>query len=432
MKSSLYISILCLLSTTGCMLATQTDERPNVVFILSDDQAWNDYGFMGHPHIDTPHLDKLASESLVYERGYVTAPLCRPSLAGLVSGLHPHQNGIRGNDPIMPKGLDRNSVHLRARMTAPMDDHPSFIRALTESGYATLQTGKWWEGNPVEHGFTDAMTHGDPKRKGRHGDVGLKIGRDTFQPYYDFVDRAVDAKQPFFVWYGVFLPHTPHNAPKRLQDKYTKVAPNQSTAKYWANVEWFDETCGTLLEYLETKGIAENTIIVYICDNGWVPDPKKPQRYQRSKRDPFEAGIRTPIMVHHKGKVTAYHDTETLASAIDIGPTILRACSVEVPAKMTGLDLRDTAALVERNQVFVEAYEHDSNLDQLADLDNGLNARVVINGWDKLIAWSDRTELYELKQDPDDRKDLSKTQPEKVQTLNAIIDNWLKATSSQD
>lgn len=428
MKTPLCTSILCLLSVAGSLFAQQADERPNVVFLLSDDQAWNDYGFMGHPHIDTPHLDKLANESLVYERGYVTAPLCRPSLAGLVTGLHPHQNGIRGNDPVTPKGLDRTSPVFRARMTAPMDSNPSFIRALTESGYATLQTGKWWEGNPIKHGFTDAMTHGDPQRKGRHGDLGLKIGRETLKPYFDFVDKAVEANQPFLVWYGVFLPHTPHNAPKRLQEKYAKVAPNKSTAKYWANVEWFDETCGEVLAYLEEKGVADNTIIVYACDNGWVPDPQKPNKYQRSKRDPYEAGIRTPIMIRHNGKVTAYRDTETLASAIDIGPTILSACGVEIPAEMTGLDLRDTPSLTKRNQVFVEAYKHDSDLDQLANPDHELNARVIINGWDKLIAWTDRTELYDLKKDPDDRKDLSRAHPEKVQKLVTDIEKWMKAT----
>jgi uncharacterized sulfatase len=75
------------------------DRPPNVVLIISDDQHWADYGFMGHPHIQTPRLDKLAQESVLFTRGYVTAPLCCPSLASLVTGLHPHQNGVTSNDP---------------------------------------------------------------------------------------------------------------------------------------------------------------------------------------------------------------------------------------------------------------------------------------------------------------------------------------------
>src|SRR6056297_614800 len=181
------------------MLVIVTDDaiakRPNVVFILSDDQGWMDYGFMRHRHIQTPNLDALAKEGLLYERGYVTAPLCRPSLASLVTGLYPHQTGIRGNDPVMPAGTNRTTekalfASLRRRMTAPLHDKPSFIRQLKKHGYLTLQTGKWWEGDPKDHGFTHAMTHGDELRGGRHGDKGLEIGRKTMQPIYDFVDEA--------------------------------------------------------------------------------------------------------------------------------------------------------------------------------------------------------------------------------------------------
>jgi len=95
---------LCVAMILLAGVCAQAAEKPNVVFLLSDDQGWMDYGFMGHPHVKTPHLDRLASEGLLYERGYVTAPLCRPSLASLAAGLYPHQTGIRGNDPVMPKG----------------------------------------------------------------------------------------------------------------------------------------------------------------------------------------------------------------------------------------------------------------------------------------------------------------------------------------
>ncbi len=100
--------IIGLLATLAGVLQAET--RPNVVFLLSDDQGWLDYGFMGHPHVQTPNLDRLASEGLLYERGYVTAPLCRPSLASIVSGLYPHETGIRGNDPVMPKGFTKKKM----------------------------------------------------------------------------------------------------------------------------------------------------------------------------------------------------------------------------------------------------------------------------------------------------------------------------------
>nr|WP_283435499.1 sulfatase-like hydrolase/transferase [Neorhodopirellula lusitana] len=411
---------------------------PNVVFLLSDDQSWTDYGFMGHPEIQTPNLDRLAKAGVLYERGYVTAPLCRPSLASLVTGLYPHETGIRGNDPLLPKGISRKavddktvSIEYRNRMTAPMNNLPSFIKTLKENGYATLQTGKWWEGNPLDHGFTDAMTHGDHRRGGRHGDVGLKIGRQTMQPLYDFVDKADAAEQPFFIWYGVFLPHAPHNAPDRLFEKYEKVAPNEPTARYWANVEWLDEGCGQIVEYLKSKELYEDTIFVYTCDNGWVQNPNRMNASIRSKREPVEAGIRTPIFITHEGTLSPQRDSETLASNIDIATTILHACGIQPPESMTGLDLRDPEQLQKRDRVYVDVYEHDSDLDKLEDLQDGLEARVVIDGWNKLIVRPSGNELYDLKQDPDDRRDLASKDPAKVTQLSKLIDAWLAATPSR-
>ncbi|WP_404307551.1 sulfatase-like hydrolase/transferase [Neorhodopirellula lusitana] len=433
----IYLTICC--SLLSVMSATVgLAGPPNVVFLLSDDQSWTDYGFMGHPEIQTPNLDRLAKAGVLYERGYVTAPLCRPSLASLVTGLYPHETGVRGNDPLLPKGISRKavddktvSIEYRNRMTAPMNNLPSFIKTLKENGYATLQTGKWWEGNPLDHGFTDAMTHGDHRRGGRHGDVGLKIGRQTMQPLYDFVDKADAAEQPFFIWYGVFLPHAPHNAPDRLFKKYEKVAPNEPTARYWANVEWLDEGCGQIVEYLKSKGLYEDTIFVYTCDNGWVQNPNRMNASIRSKREPVEAGIRTPIFITHEGTLAPQRDSETLASNIDIATTILHACGIQPPESMTGLDLRDPEQLQKRDRVYVDVYEHDSDLDKLEDLQDGLEARVVIDGWNKLIVRPSGNELYDLKQDPDDRRDLASKDPAKVTQLSKLIDAWLAATPSR-
>ena len=407
---------------------------PNIVFIISDDQAWTDYGFMGHPHIETPRLDQLARESLVYERGYVTAPLCRPSLASMVTGVHPLQHHIRGNDPVLPSGKHRRQAPAefksgREIMTTPLHDQPSMVKLLRDHGYLTLQTGKWWEEDPKDHGFTHAMTHGDPTRGGRHGDVGLEIGRKTQQPYYDFIDEAIAADKPFFVWYGVFLPHDPHNAREELYQKYRDVAPNESTARYWANVEWFDEACGEVLDALDERGIADNTVVIYVCDNGWIPDPERVNRYTRSKQDPYEAGIRTPIMILQPGRVEPAQNSTTLASTIDATATVLRVAGIEPPVRMTGLDLRDTAALDARNQVIVEDYAHDSNLENLDDPNNNLDSRVLIRGWDKIIAWPNRTELYDLQTDVTDQQDLAAQHLEKTRELEQALAAWVESVA---
>ena len=93
------------------------------------------------------------------------------------------------------------------------------------------------------------------------------------QPIYDFIADAQSDGKPFFVWYAPMLPHTPHNPPERLLAKYQDKTPSPHVAKYWAMVEWFDETCGQLLDHLDKQGLAENTIVCYVTDNGWIQDP---------------------------------------------------------------------------------------------------------------------------------------------------------------
>jgi len=198
------------------------EKPPNIVLIISDDQAWTDYGFMGHEAIRTPRLDKLASESLVFTRGYVTAPLCCPSLASMVTGLSPHQHKITGNDP--PRvggkgGWPPERLRLREHIIAHIDHLPTIPKLLGKKGYLSLQTGKWWLGHHRRGGFTHGMTHGDPKRGGRHGDAGLAIGRKTMKPITDFLEAAGD--RPFFIWYAPFLPHSPHNPPVVRRDLRT-------------------------------------------------------------------------------------------------------------------------------------------------------------------------------------------------------------------
>jgi len=217
--------LFCFVCSSGDAAEASSDVAeppPNIVLIISDDHGWPDYGFMGHPVIHTPNLDRLASESMVYTRGYVPAPLCRPSLATLATGLYPHQHKITGNDPPGERPASARDVERRASMERVYSRNENVMELLRRSGYVSHQSGKWWEGNPLDHGFTEAMTHGDVTRGGRHGDDGLTIGREGMGPIFDFIDSTTaewkEAKYPgqwfvepvdtpFFIWYGVFLPN---------------------------------------------------------------------------------------------------------------------------------------------------------------------------------------------------------------------------------
>ena len=138
--------------------------------------------------------------------------------------------------------------------------------------------------------------------------------------------------------------------------------------------------------------------------------------------------MRTPIFLTHKNKISPQRDKETLASNIDIAPTILKACGIEPDKAMSGLDLRKPEVLAERDRIFVDVYWDNIRVDALDDLDSDLIARVVVDGWDKLIVRPDSVELYDLKNDPDDRTDLAAQHPDKVKKLSALIENWLDET----
>lgn len=432
--------ICIMLAIVASVTAPAHAKSPNVILIISDDQAWTDFGFMGHPTIQTPHLDRLAAQSAVFPRGYVPSSLCRPSLATMITGLFPHQHLISGNDPAPIPGIRRQAQrrdpkYLAAceRLIAHIDAVPTLPRLLKSQGYVSHQSGKWWEGNFRRGGFTAGMTHGDPTRGGRHGDEGLKIGRQGMRPVFDFIDSADD--KPFFLWYAPFLPHTPHNPPERLLQKYTAADRPIELARYYAMCEWFDETCGQLLDYVDNKGLAEDTLVVFVTDNGWIqrtPQTDVPQQWRfgfapKSKRSPYDGGLRTPIMIRWPGHVEP-GQFDTLVSSIDLAPTILNAVGLTPPKEMPGLDLLPIIAengKTDRRAIFGELFAHD-----VADIDvpaASLESRWCIEGNWKLIlpADADSTpELYNLHADPHETRDLAGAEPAIVARLTAAINEW--------
>jgi arylsulfatase A-like enzyme len=152
---SLLLALLAFAASAGAA------SPPNIVLIISDDHAWTDYGFMGHPHIRTPNLDRLAGQSLVFPRGYVPASLCCPSLASIITGRYPHEHRITSNDPAMPadvkpamKSKSPQFREGRQVMTGFMERAATLPRMLAAHGYLSFQTGKWWQGHFKSGGFT--------------------------------------------------------------------------------------------------------------------------------------------------------------------------------------------------------------------------------------------------------------------------------------
>jgi uncharacterized sulfatase len=382
--------------------------------IVSDDQGWGDFGFMGHPEIKTPHLDRFAAEGAVFPNGYVPTSLCRASLSTIVTGQYAHQHRICCNDP--PEGVDRSAMVLST---------PTVPGTLAGRGYASLQTGKWWEGHFSNGGFTEGMT--ENRKNGRHGDAGLLIGRDTMEPVFSFIDRCQAKGQPFFVWYAPMMPHTPHNPPERLLAKYRDQAPTPSVARYWAMCEWFDETCGQLLDHLDQQGLASNTIVAYVADNGWIQEPTADRYAARSKQSPNEGGLRTPIMIRWPGKVKP-RKVEQPVLSIDLAPTLLTAAGARPPREMSGINLLNEKARAARKAIMGECFTH--NAVDLARPASSLRWRWILeDGWKLILPAAQnepdgKPELYHVTEDPMEEKELAATQPDRVRRLTKLLDGW--------
>ena len=413
---------------------------PNVVLILSDDQGYTDYGFMGHPEIETPNLDRLAKESALFRRGYVPTALCRPSLMTLITGLYSHQNKTTGNDPAPTLAnhahAEKSGKDIREVLISHIDETGALPDWLATKGYVSHQSGKWWEGSFKRGGFTEGMTKGFPNPRGRHGDAGLEIGREGIKPVTDFIDRSITAEKPFFVWYAPFMPHTPHTPPQHLLEKYKKKGIHERIAKYYAMCEWFDETCGQLIDHIDDSGQRKNTLILYVCDNGWI-QTEQGSYAPRSKRSPHESGIRTPIMFRWPGTILPA-DRPELCSSIDFVPTILAATGANGTHDFPGLNLLPqlrSGKRIDRDLLFGESFAHD-----IADIQNpqaSLLYRWVIKGHDKLLLTYDGApgkmkyppqsgapQLFDLESDPFGTKNLASENVKRVKELAKLLDTW--------
>jgi uncharacterized sulfatase len=266
------------------------------------------------------------------------------------------------------------------------------------------------------------MTQGE-----RHGDEGLDIGRKTMQPIFDFIATATSEHKPFFVWYAPMMPHSPHTPPERLFAKYAKLAPSEHVARYWAMIEWFDETVGQLLYHLDSQGLAENTVVMYLGDNGWIQSLDNPRYAPKSKQSQFDGGLRTPIMLRWPGKVQPAMRDE-LAISIDFMPTVLEILGQQPTAEMHGVSLLDDTALADRHTIYGECFTHNA-----VDLNNpaaNLRWRWMIDRDTKLIVPDPKNEpdavveLYQITEDPHEKNNLAAAEPDRVKQLQAKLNAW--------
>lgn len=282
------------------------ETRPNIVVILCDDLGYGDLATYGHPHIQSPNLDKMAAEGIRFTDFYSTAPVCSPSRVGLMTGRSPNRAGVY--DWIPPardvKPDAREQVHMR-------EEEITIPKLLKQGGYATAMAGKWHcnsmfnsdaQPQPGDAGFDHwlatqnnaAPSHANPNNFVRNGKAVGEIKGYSCQIVADeginwlTKHQQENASQPFFLYMAFHEPHEPVASPEDMVDSYMNVAKNKKEATYYANVENVDKAVGKFLDTLKNLSLDENTLVIFTADNG----PETLNRYPRAS---YSYGVATPL-----------------------------------------------------------------------------------------------------------------------------------------
>jgi arylsulfatase A-like enzyme len=297
------------------------EARPNIVLVVADDMDYEHLGFMGNRRVRTPTLDELARTGVVFPAACVPMSKCRPSLAALLSGRWPHQNGVYDNET--------------ARTLARRDSLPNLLKA---AGYATFQGGKFWEGSQLSMGFLE------PKDVDAVFESFVRKGQDEL---FAFVERYHE-ERPFFVWWAPMLPHVPYDPPERLREAFRKTEVpvpagivgeaaefEAEERTLYAMGAWLDEGLAALRAELARQGELEDTLFVFLIDNGHANGFP-------SKGTAFEKGLRTPVVVSWPKGIAGGRTSPELVSSLDLYRTLLAYAGVEAPATAEGISLKPT------------------------------------------------------------------------------------------
>lgn len=409
---------------------------PNIVFIVSDDQGWRDIGYR-HPSIQTPNLDKLASEGVKLEHHYVF-PTCSPTRCAIMSGRNPADFGILG-----PIGGKSTQVMPR--------DIPNLATMLKSRGYHAAISGKWHlslqiENGPKKYGFdsTYGYLHGqiDPYEH------DYKLGDRTWHRNDLFTDdkghatdliaaeavRVIGEKrdQPLFLYVAFSVPHTPLSEEAQWLDRYKSVFKEETRQLVAASITHMDDAVGRVVAAIDKNGLRDNTLIIFTSDNG---GPEKSEggnyggRYKNQtgvlsdngplrdwKGSVFEGGILVPAFVNWPAKLKPRAEDAVL-SALDWLPTLAALTGADLPAntKLDGKNvwpvIADGAAPTERTLFWK----------------TGKGLAVRQGEWKLVSNKGDKALLFDLKADPNEKTNLSATRNDETKRLRSKLDEWAKS-----
>ncbi len=432
------------------------DPKPNLVFILADDLGWTDLGCYGSRYYETPHIDRLAEEGMRFVNGYTCGPNCQPTRAALMSGQYGPRTGVYTVGSIERFNWRSRSLRPVDNVTALPLDRVTIAQALKAAGYATGMFGKWHLGqkdqyHPGRRGFDEAIVSA-----GRHFDfrTNPKVKYPPGTYLADFLtDKAVDfirrhRREPFFLYLPHFGVHSPYQAKKELIAKFRDKPPagGHHRPTYAAMIASVDQSVGRVLAVLDELKLSENTLVIFSSDNGGVGGylregikggtvtDNAPLRGGKGML--YEGGIRVPYIFHWPGVIRPGQTCDTPINSVDLYPTLLELAGAKPPAGQTLDGLSYARLLVGRGEQELarEAiYWHFPGYLGAGEGTWRTTPVGVIRAGDwKLMEFFEdgRRELYNLREDVGERKDLAAAMPDKVQQLHARLASWRKTIAA--
>ncbi|MDD4872684.1 MAG: sulfatase [Kiritimatiellae bacterium] len=463
--------------------------RPNILFILADDLGWMDLKCQGSTFYETPNLDRLAARGVRFTQAYAASPLCSPTRSSIQTGLYPARIGITAPachlqqaqlEKKLAPGNPNQKVLNAESLTRLKPDYFTLAEALHGAGYATAHFGKWHLGHNLPQNPDD---HYEPKDQGFDSDFPHTPGAPGpgggyLAPWKFIKDPPLEAKpgehiedrmsteaaqfirthkdQPFYMNYCAYSVHSPWNARHDYIEHFKALTDEknpQHNPLYAAMVKSLDDGVGRLLAAVDETGIADRTIIVFFSDNGGFAYPPKatdPEGFENmpatsnlplrsGKASLYEGGTREPCLIVWPGKMKAGATSDILFQSTDFYLTFLAMCGLPPREGLKFDGMNQVPALLGqgavRDRIFCH-FPHGSS--RQAEVMPGVQPGTYVRRGDwKLIRFfadnddgSDRLELFNLKDDVGETKNLATEKPELVRELNALITDFLRDTGA--
>ena len=445
MHRTLFLIPLLFCALAGCEQNISDDPlaRPNIVFILIDDMGWMDLGYQGSPYYESPHIDALARSGMIFNQAYSNAPNCAPTRAALMSGQYAPRHGVytvasaeRGESRFRQLIPTTNTTELdTAIVTLP--------EALQEVGYVTGHFGKWHLGSGIHAPESQGFDVANLGRTDRHHFVQPDPeGPEVYLTDY-LTDEAVSfidahAAQPFFLYLSHYAVHTPIEAKDQLIERFREKpgAAGHNDPTYAAMIQSVDEGVGRIVQQLEEQGIRDNTMIIFMSDNGGYGPITDMAPLKGAKGMLYEGGIRVPLIVSWPAAVEAGSQSEEPVISLDFYPTLLDAAGQNHEGLL--LDGESLVPVLTQEQPLSRdaLYWHfPAYLEAYRDMNTPWRttpAGAIRQGPYKLIEFfgENRLELYHLGNDIGETQNLADAEPERVRALHEKLRLWREAVQA--